>query len=167
MIDLELLAGDEAANSEVLNRKLVLAVGGEVVVHQHSAARAERQAFDVMVLRRITRRKIGCFGRRLPEADRDASDARGRGRIGLEQSRRDRQRACDVVEASGRIVWRQERRDVDLEIQQIADGICVLGAVQAVENDGARIDAMSASLAIDFRFEPISGAFRSRQAAGA
>ena len=48
--DLELLAWDEAADAEVLDRELVFAVGRELVVHEHPAARAERQPLDVVVL---------------------------------------------------------------------------------------------------------------------
>ena len=152
--ELELLAGNEAADPEVLDREPVLAVGREVVAHQHAAAGAKRQPLDVLILRRVARRQIGGFGRRLPVANGHARNPCRCRRIGLEQCRRYRQRTRDVVEASGRIVRRQKRPDIDLEIQQVADGIGVFGPVQAMEDDGSRIDA-SRRFAIDFRFQPV------------
>ena len=110
----ELLAGNEAADAEVLNRELVFAVGRKVVTRDDAAARAEGHALEALVLRGVARRQIGGLGRRLPVADRHAGDARRRGRVRLEQRRRDRQRPGDVVEAVGRVVGRQQRRDVDL-----------------------------------------------------
>ena len=152
---LELLAGNEAADAEVLDRELVLAVGREVVAHQHAAARAERQPLDVLVLRRVAGREVGGFDRRLPVADGHAGDARRGRRIGLEQRRRDRQRARRCCRSRARIVGRQKRRDVDLEVQQVANGVRVLGPVQAMQDDGAGIDARR-GVAIDLRFQPVA-----------
>ena len=98
----ELLARNEAADAEVLNRELVLAVGRKVVARHDAAAGAERHALEAMVLRRVARREVGRFGRRLPVADGHARHARRRRGIRLEQRRRDRQRAGDVVEAVAR-----------------------------------------------------------------
>ena len=44
--------------------------------------------------------------------------------------------------------------DIDLEIQQVADGICVFGPVQTMEDHRPRIDT-SGRFAIDFRFQPV------------
>ena len=160
--ELELLAWNEAADPEVLDRKLVLAVGRKVVAYQHAAARAKRQTLDVLILRRIAGRKIGGLRRRLPIAHRHAGDPCRRGCIGLQECWRDRQRTRDVVKAPGRIVRRQQRRDIDLEIQQVAHRIRVFGPVQTMEDDGARIDT-SCRFAIDFRFEPIPESLVLRQ----
>ncbi len=83
-------------------------------------------------------RDIGRFRGRFPKAHSHAGDARGRGRVGFEQGRRDRKRPRDVVETPGRIVRRQQRGDIDLEIQKIADRVGVFGAVQTMEHDRAR-----------------------------
>ena len=65
-------------------------------------------------------------------ADRQAADlARGR-QILLEQRRRDAQHAGLVVEPVALVVGRQQVGDVHVQVQQVADGIAVLGAVQAV-----------------------------------
>ena len=69
-------------------RERVLAVGGELVLDQHAAAGAERQAFDVVVLRRVRRdvedrlasgRSTSPIASRLilPAADRYASISAG------------------------------------------------------------------------------------------
>ena len=164
--EFKLFARNVAAETEVLDRKLVLAIGGKVVANQHSAAGAKRQTFDVLILRRIARRNVGRFRRRLPIADRHAGDPRRRRRIGFQQRRRDRQRTRDVVKASGRIVRRQKRRGIDLEIQQVADGIGVFGAVQTMENDGSRIRRGS-PLCDRFPFPANPGALRIRPEAAA
>ena len=57
----------------------------------------------------------------------------------LEQRRRDAQHAGDVVEAVALVVGGQQVGDVDLEIEQVADGVAVLGAVQAVDRLVARV----------------------------
>ena len=122
-MQLQLLARDVRADAEVLDRELVLAVGREIVAHQHAAARAERQPLDVVVLRGVAGREVGGLDRRLPVADRHPGHARRRRGIRLQQRRRDRQRPGDVVEAARDVVRRQERRDVDLQVQQVAHGV--------------------------------------------
>ena len=98
------------------------------------------------ILRGVARRDIGRFGRRLPEADRRARDPGRRRRVGFEQRRRNGQRAGDVVKASRRIVRRQQRRDVDLQIQQVADRVGVFGPVQTMQHDRAGIGGCAAAL---------------------
>ena len=53
--------------------------------------------------------------------------------IPLEQRLVHFERARDIVEAVAAIVGRQQRRDVDVDRQQIADGVAIFGAIQAVE----------------------------------
>ena len=153
--ELELLAGNVAADAEVLDRELVVAIGREVMPHQHPASGAERQPFEMLILRGIARRKVGRFGRRLPVADRHARHSRGGRRVGFQQCRRDGQGTGDVVEASCRIIRRQKRRDIDLEIEQVADGVGVFGSIEPMEDDGAWIDA-GGGLAIDVRFQEVA-----------
>ncbi len=151
----ELFAGDEAADAEVLNRELVFAVRGKVVTGDDAAARAEGHVVETLVLRGVARRQIRGFGRRLPVANGHAGDPRGRGRVGLEQRRGDRQRAGNVVEAVRGIVRRQQRGDVDPQVEQIADGVGVLRPVQPVQDHGPGIHVRR-RCAIDFGFEPVA-----------
>ena len=65
---------------------------------------------------------------------------RRRRRVRLEQRRGNGQRARDVVEAARRVVGRQQRRDVDLEAEEIANRVRVLRPIEAMEDDGARGD---------------------------
>ena len=70
--------------------------------------------------------------RRLRIAERQRADPLGRRQVALEQHRRDAQHVGVVVEPAARIVGRQHRRDVDVEREQIAHGVRVLGAIQAM-----------------------------------
>jgi len=56
--------------------------------------------------------------------------------VAFEQRRRQFARA-DVVEAMTDVIFGKERRGVDLEVQQIADGVVILGAVEPAERIGA------------------------------
>ena len=64
-----------------------------------------------------------------------------RRQIALLQRRRDAEHVGDIVEAVGRIVGRQQRRDVDVEREQIANRVGVFGAVEAMEHRPARDSA--------------------------
>ena len=77
-------------------------------------------------------------GRAVGIADRQRADALRRGEIPLEQQRRRPQRRGDVVEAEVAAVARQQRGDVDVERQQIANRVAVLGAVQPMHDVAAR-----------------------------
>ena len=74
-----------------------------------------------------------------------AADLRGRRDVALDECRRDTKHVGNVVEPSRRIVWRQQCADVDVEREDIADDVAVLGAVQAVERRGARIQSACGS----------------------
>ena len=119
----------------------VLGVEREVMTHRKAATRPEREVFaDPVVLRQ----QWGCLvddGGRAQRriAHRAATDLRGRQEIPLQQSGRDRQNIADVVEAVARLVRREQRPAIDLERQQIADGVCVFGAVEAMDCRSARI----------------------------
>ena len=119
-----------------------------------TAARAERQPFDVIALCEIGRRAEhrddgGGFG----VADRKARDLGRRGQVLLEQRRRHAENVGDVVEAVAFVVRRQELGRVDLEAEQIADRVAVLGAVQAVDRRAARI-RIARACAVERRGEP-------------
>jgi hypothetical protein len=76
---------------------------------------------------------------RLQIADGERADALRGGEVALEQQRRDAEHVRVVVEARARVVRRQHRRDVDLEREEIAHGIRVFGAVQAMDERTPRI----------------------------
>jgi hypothetical protein len=124
---------------------LVLGIEREDVVRQNAAARAERHPLEMTVLRHPAGRRI----RRLLRADRrvadgDPADSRSGGDVALHQCRRDAECARDVVESRARVVGRQHRRHLDREMQQIANGVGILGAIEPVQSrsTGIRIGAV-------------------------
>ena len=124
----------------------VFAVHGEVVADRGPAARPERQVLALLVVLdqvqgHVVGRSLRAAGGRL--ADRQAADLLGRRHVTLEQRGRQRQRGGDVVEAVpvGR-VGRNQRLDVDLQVEQVADHVPVLRLVEPVERlRAARIRA--------------------------
>ena len=125
---------------------------GNTCVHEHAAAGAERQSFDVVVLRRVFRRAVDDQRRRRRLADRQAADLPRRRHVGLDQRRRDAERAGDVVEAVRRVVVRQVLRRVDVEIEQVADRRWRIrcGSGDAVPGGGV----YGAAVAIELVLEP-------------
>src|SRR2546425_13026938 len=83
--EFNLLAGNIAADAEVLDRKLVLAIGWEVVVNQDAATRAKWKTLDVVTLSDIARFEITRLRRCLPIPNRHTGNPRRRGRIGFQQ----------------------------------------------------------------------------------
>ena len=117
--------------------EVVLRVLGERVAERAAAAGAERHARHPVVLRQVAREAEHLGGGRGGGApDRHAGDlARGR-EVALEQGRRDPEHSRDVVEAVARAVGRQQLRDVDLQVDEVAHRVVVLGPVQPVERLG-------------------------------
>jgi hypothetical protein len=116
-------------------------------------ARPERQASDVLGLHEITWHTIG--DRRRAEqkvANGNAADLHSRCGVALDQRRRDAQRIRDVVEALARIISGQERGLVDVEGQQIPNGVRVLGTIQSVEAAASRV-GMRRCRSIEASFE--------------
>ena len=135
----------------------VLGVDGEIVRELGAAARAERHAGQMLVLRQVAGDEVLLLpvGHRRV-ADREPADLAGGGDVALEQHRRDAERARDVVEAVARVVGRQERRRIDLEREQVADRVRVLGAVHAMQRRAARVrlgSRMRVELALEIREE--------------
>ena len=131
----------------------VFAVDGEVVPQEDAAARADRQPLDVVVLRQVAADAERFLGRPdLRIADRQAADLPRRRKVPLHQHRRHAQHVSDVVEAVRAVVGRQERRDVDVERQQIADRVAVLRAIEAMQHGPARIGMRRGRL-VDGRLE--------------
>ena len=91
-----------------------------------------------------------------------------RGGVAFDQSRRNAQSVRDIVESFARIVGGQQRGRVDIEREQIADGVRILSAVQAMQPGEAGIGIGSCG-AIECRFELVGesvhgGAVRTRRA---
>ena len=129
----------EAAGPAARDRQLVLRVQRKRVRDQQAAARAERQALDVLLVHPLARRRIRDLRRRRRAvADRAPADLQRRRHVALDQRGRDRQRLGDVVEAFARVVARQQRAHVHVHGQQIADRVGVLGAVEALK--GRRVE---------------------------
>ena len=120
----------------------VLRVERKVISNQRAALRAERQ---IVAQALVLHERFGNLERIDDRYARGIADGepaeRARGRqVIFEQRRRDRQYARDVVEAFLiRFVRRQQRTSIDLETQQIADGVRVLVAVQTVNRNPARM----------------------------
>ena len=122
--------------------ELVFTVGGEHVVDDHAAARAERRALDAVprVLRHVRRIRVGRVDRRRAlVADRHAADVGRRIQIRLEQRRRQRLFVGDVVEVRAHRVERQPLAGIDFEIEQVLHRARVLGTVEPLEGAAARI----------------------------
>ena len=87
------------------NREGVLAVERQSGLGENAADGAERQAFDVRILRCVLTDSEGLAVRTsLGIADRQRRDFVGRRQISLQQHRRDTQGVGDVVEAVRRVV---------------------------------------------------------------
>ena len=80
------------------------------------------------------------------------ADAPRRRHVAIEQGRRERQVAGDIVEAVPDLVGRQQRR-FDLNAQQVAHGVRVLGAVEAMRGHAAGI-GLRRRRAIQLPFKP-------------
>ena len=114
---------------------LVLAVHREVVANGGAAARPERQVLaQALVLHEGHVGDVvgGRCGSNRGVAHGQTADLLGRQEIPLQQARRQRQHVGDVVESVTRIVGRQQVRRVNLHRQQVANGVRILGPVQAV-----------------------------------
>ena len=109
--------------------------------HGRAAARAERQVLAHAVVLRQQREprgahRVGLDGR---VAHRQPADPARRRQVALQQPRRHGQDVGVVVEAVGEVVARQQRRGVDLQIEQVADRVGVLQPVEAMDGRPAGI----------------------------
>ena len=117
----------------------VLAVDREVVGNRHPAPGAEGQVLALAVVLQQQQRHVERLerGRGRRQAHRETADGARRRQVALELRGRDGQHVGVVVEAGvRRLVARQQRRHVEIEGEEIANRVAVLGAVQPV--DGAR-----------------------------
>ena len=131
----------------------VVGVERERVAHGGSANRSERKPVDVLVLREVLAdaERVAAGGK-VGIADGHSRDLHGGGHVLFLQGRRDAEHVRDVVEAVRGVVGRQERRDVDFEVEQVAHRVRILGAVQAVEDRRAGI-RMRGGLGVERGFE--------------
>ena len=165
--DLELLAGHgpESGRRHVVaedrrHRDRVLPIGGEDVFDQDAATRPERQAFDVVVLRRVFRRAIHDQPRRRRLPDCEPADFSGRVHVRLDERRRDAKRAGDVVEPMRGIVGRQIDARIDVEREDVADRVGVLRPIQAMEAGRRRVsDRRAIQFVFEIRDEAVVGGF--------
>ena len=127
---------DDVAHEK--DAELVFGILREVVAEEQTAARAERKSFDVIFLRVVWRNSIGEPHDIVIRSNSQAADA-ARGReVLLEQRWRYAQHAGDVVEPVALVVGRQQIGDVDVKVEQIANRVAVLRAIQAVHRLVAR-----------------------------
>ena len=114
-----------------LDPQLVLGVDREVVVELRPAPGAERHPVDMAGLVQVGRHDERVGDRRPHRgADREPGDPARRREVALEPAGVEPAEA-HVVEAGARVVGGQQRGHVDVEVEQVADGVAVLGAVEA------------------------------------
>ena len=105
-----------------------------MVAHEHPAACAEWQPDGALVLLLVLRRAIGLGdGGWWRAAHRETADRPAGRQIPLEQRLGHPQHSTDVVEAEAGVISRQKVVDVDLEREQIADGVAILSPVQTMK----------------------------------
>ena len=156
----EQIAGGPAVQQHLED---VLAVGREDVDDRDAAARADRRAGHVAHLRAVARQLVdGRAGRRVAIADREAADRARRAQVAFHHRRRQPLLFGDVVEAVRDRVRRQIGVDVDVEAEQLANRVGVLGAIEALRRTRAGI-GIARGGAIDARFERFG---KRRSAAG-
>ena len=159
--DVELVRPAEAAHVAVLllpqaEADDVLAVDREVVLDGDAPARSERQVVAdgaVLVHRAVDGIDLGHRAHARVAHD-ELADAPRRGQVALDQGRRDGQHLGDVVEALLLVVGREQRVGVDLEAEDVADGVGVLHPVEAVHGGPARVGILQAR-AVELGLEPM------------
>jgi hypothetical protein len=118
---------------EQLDLDDVLAVERKRMRGQQAAARARWQRLVLAGLRRVAANPVGLrAGSDVRTADGQRADLGGCRQVSLEQRRRQPEHVGVVVEAIRRIVRRQQRGRIDLQREQIANRVRVLGAVETM-----------------------------------
>ena len=95
----------------------------------------------------------GAGGQRVLVAQRLHDHGARGGDVLVEERRRDLQRGGDVVEAVARFVARQDVGRVDLDAEQVAHGVGVFLAVEAMQAHVARVLVLLAGL-VEVAFDP-------------
>ena len=136
------------------NPEDVVAVERERVAGGQATVRGERQvlAHPGFLPRRV-RQRVRLDDRAILErADGQTADLRGRGDVAVHQRGGHRQHLGVVVEAEARHVAREQGLAVDLQVQEVAHGVDVLGPVQAVRDHAPRVGRRGAH-AVELRLE--------------
>ncbi len=140
----------------------VAAVGGKMVGGGEAAARPEGQGLALPVGLRQQHRVLEAREvRRGHHAGGEARYLPRRRQVPLELRGRDGEHLGVVVEPGvRRLVPGQQRLDVDLEREEVADGVAVLGAVQAVHRAGPPGVGVRGGRLVDTRRQPRGGRAR-------
>src|SRR5215510_5930769 len=102
-------------------------------MNQSSAASPQRQAFDVILLREINRNGHDANTRvREWRSDGQPADLLCCRQIALEQCWRET-RHTDVIETIAGVVLREQRKDIDVECQQVPNGVLVLASIETTK----------------------------------
>ena len=132
---------------------VVFRVLREVEAGDGAAAGAEGKFVEMLFLRKVGGEDDGfAAGRAHGAADREAADFLRGGEITFEQSGREFADG-DVIETVAGIVGREQRGDVDVEAEQIANRVLIFGAVQAAEGVGAAGIGLRGGGVVERRFE--------------
>ena len=158
-VELMRLVGDtlKSTGDATLSRphfEEVVTIGREVVAKRGATARAERQLVaDAGALIAIGRHEDRLWRGRSPRpSKRHLTDLRGRSQIPLRQRRRQRQSIGVVVEPIRRVVCGQQRR-IDVEGEQVANGVAILRAIQAVQRGPTGVGVLQRR-AVELGLEP-------------
>lgn len=117
--------------------ELVFGVDGEGVSDDFAAAGAEGETVEGILLGEVGREIEGfAAGGAGGGADGEAGDFAGGGEVAFEQCRGEIANG-DVVETVAGFVGGEEVGDVDVDGEEVADGVLVFGAVEAAEGVGA------------------------------
>ena len=124
----------------------VLPVHGEVVRYGDAAARAERQVLvRAAVLHERPRDAVG-DGPQLGVPYGQPADLARRRHVALKKQRRDGQDVGDIVESPARVIRREQRRHIDVEIEEVAHRAAIFRAVQAMDRRAARVRIVERNL---------------------
>ena len=157
--DLDLVRRVQAANVvDVVGLQIdledVFAIDGKVVGEGGAAPRAERKVLaQAILLHQVDGDVVGLDDRLLRQSHGEPAHLPRRRQVALHQRRRDRQHARHVVECVSRRVGRQQLGYVDVERQQVADGVLVLPAAEAVERGAASRVGIGGGRLIERRFK--------------
>ena len=163
---LELHSRHFARERHIADREFVFAVGREVVLDDEAATRTERHALEVMLLAARARsplrrqrddhvRGVAVLRRErrsLKIADRLLRDRTRRADVLGDERRRNLERVGVVVEAAFDVVLGQQNGRVDIESEQVTNGVRVLTSVQPMQRNAARL--VLACLGVDAILEP-------------
>ena len=140
------------------NAEVIFGIEWEVMHHLGATARTERHAFNVTFLREIRWNTIKLGnGRRGGVSNGEAGYLTRSREILLQQRWRSLQHIGDIVETIGLVIRWQQLLGVDFEIEQIAHGVGVFAAVEAMNGcpAGVRRDRCCAGVVVPLLRPPV------------